>query len=153
MELNKIHFSQNLPVSFEEEIQELFFFHPDQKNYRKRILKSIEKYGVPELIKRSEGVSIYLKGNTDIQQTLFVQRNSNIGSLIAIVILIKKENQINIAHFVLKKTKNQIENEQTYNEVFYGLTRMLSHIKGIDTIGLAYSETKISIKKLTYYLA
>ncbi len=35
MELNKIHFSQYLPVSFEEEIQVLFFFHTYYTKYRK----------------------------------------------------------------------------------------------------------------------
>lgn len=152
MELTKIHFSQYLPNSFEDEIQELFFFHPDQSTYRKRILKAIDEYGIPELRKVNKGMTILLKGNNEIQQTLFVQRNNSIGSLIAIIILVKNENQLNIAHFVLNKTSNEVENDQNYKEILYSLCKMLGHFKEIDSIGLAYSKKKISIKKLTHYL-
>jgi hypothetical protein len=152
MESGKVHFTQYMNSSFEEEIQNLFFFHPDQKTYKKRILQSIIKFGKPELIHHESGLTFRLVGNLDSHQTLFVHSKQGDSILLGIVIWVKTENTMNLAHLLLNKSFTPSENEYNFREIMLGLIKMSSFFKGIDSIGLVYTNKKIPLIKLGTYL-
>lgn len=150
-ELSTLHFSQFLPLSMEDAIQDLFYFHPDQRKYNGRILSAISQHGKPELVSSEAGLTFQLSNNLNPQQTLFVHRKQPNSGLIAIVIWVKQESTMNLAHLVLNKSFTLEENEQNFKEIILGLKKMSSIFKGIDAIGLAYSKKKLPLTKIAAY--
>lgn len=135
----------------EDVVQDLFYFHADQGRLKKRILQSIELFGKPELIMHERGLSFQLFNNLNPQQTLFAHHKSDIGKLIAIIIWVKNENTMHLAHLVLNKTFSNYENEQNLKKILLGLKKMSSYFKGIENIGLAYSNKKLPLIKIESY--
>jgi hypothetical protein len=152
MTSGNIHFTQYMDPSYEEEIQNLFFFHPDQINYKRRILRAILKYGKPELVIHKSGLTFQLVGNTESHQTLFVHSKQGHSILLGIVIWVKTENIMNLAHLLINKSQNQSENEHNFKDIMLGLIKMSGFIKGIDSIGLVYTNKKIPLIKLATYI-
>jgi hypothetical protein len=152
MTSGNIHFTQYLDLTYEEEIQSLLFFHPDQINYKRRILRAISKYGKSELVIHKSGLPFQLGGNKESHQTLFIHSKQVHSILLGIVIWVKTENIMNLAHLLINKSQNQSENEQNFNDIMLGLIKMSGFIKGIDSIGLVYTNKKIPLIKLATYI-
>jgi hypothetical protein len=151
METNHLYFCEKINNSYEEEIQNLFFFHMDQSKYKRRILKAISKYGKPELVKKGTDLTFYLCGNTNPQQTFFVLSNIDKPIVLAIVIWVKIGTTINLAHFVLNKSVPNSNIGINFDNVMVALTKMIGFYKGIDSVGLAYSERKVEVSRLANY--
>jgi hypothetical protein len=64
-------FSAFISISYLEDLNEILYFNPYQKNYRNRIISAIKECGKPEIIVENDLITVRL--NKDhFQQTLFV---------------------------------------------------------------------------------
>ncbi|MDP3928532.1 MAG: hypothetical protein Q8R57_05880 [Bacteroidota bacterium] len=131
-----------------EDLQQLFFFHPNQKKYRKQIVLAIEKYGKPEIKMEENRVSIWLANLAINQQSIMVFDKLNPHKILAVLIYVKEGQLIKIIHIAIQSDLNEIYHEgdvAVLTEIMTMFKAMVSKMKEVTLIQFEYSKLQIAI--------
>ncbi|MCG9881077.1 MAG: hypothetical protein MH472_10810 [Bacteroidia bacterium] len=131
-----------------EDLQQLFFFHPNQKKYRKQIVSAIEKYGKPEIKMEENKVSIWLANLAINQQSIMVFDKLNPHKILAVLIYVKEGQLIKIIHIAIQSDLNEIYHEAdlaVLTEIMELFKAMVSKMKEVFLIQFEYSKLQIAI--------
>ena len=105
---SNIFFQSYVRPELLEDLQQLFFFHPNQKKYIKQIVLAIEKYCKPEIKMEENRVSIWLANLAINQQSIMVFDKLNLHKILAVLIYVKKYQLIKNIDMALQPDLNEI---------------------------------------------
>jgi len=145
---SNIFFQSYVRPELLEDLQQLFFFHPNQKKYRKQIVSAIEKYGKPEIKMEENKVSIWLANLAINQQSIMVFDKLNPHKILAVLIYVKEDQLIKIIHMAIQSDLNEIYHEAdmaVLTEIMELFKAMVSKMKEVTLIQFEYSKLQIAI--------
>lgn len=145
---SNIFFQSYVRPELLEDLQQLFFFHPNQKKYRKQIVSAIEKYGKPEIKMEENKVSIWLANLAINQQSIMVFDKLNPHKILAVLIYVKEGQLIKIIHIAIQSDLNEIYHEAdlaVLTEIMELFKAMVSKMKEVFLIQFEYSKLQIAI--------
>ena len=132
-----IHFASKLSDKYVSNLEELFFFHPAQSRYKRRLLEINQRYGLPEIIK--EGYFVSIKALNSNTQCLFMVNEDTV--LGALVYIRESRDTINVIHFVTRKLTIQCSGSKLMGLSDYFLKiflRNMRSIKGVKWLNILY---------------
>lgn len=145
----QIRVTSLLDSRFHDALEALLFFNPQQGNWRRRIVASVEKYGNPMLVERHGGLRIEMPGAPD-SQTLYALAESSRFAELAGLLSFNRNNdsEFEILHLAVR-FEYTIAGGMDENSVAFLLVRELRHIarqvKGIQAIRLPYQRGKATV--------
>lgn len=146
----ELSFAAFINKRYLDDLHEILFFNPYQKNYRNKIILAIEECGKPEIIEENDLITVRL--NKDhFQQTLFVVEKSEEKKLLALIVY-KKENEvieiIQLAFSPFCKELFLHKNISVFEATIFQFATMISSIKDVKFIKFYYKSMVLSIDKI-----
>jgi uncharacterized protein (DUF4415 family) len=141
----------SISIQAAEELQDVFFFNSNQKRYRAKIVKTINKYGKPKVVVENNQITIRLDSDNLNQQTLFVVDKSNNNLLIGVLLYVKENDTINIIHLALNEAHQEYLNNYGYsvfNLIINQFAKMLRNIKDIKFVKFQYNSLVVELEKI-----
>lgn len=145
----------SISIQAAEELQDVFFFNSNQKRYRTKIVKTINKYGKPKVVVENNQITIRLDSDNLNQQTLFVVDKSNNNLLIGVLLYVKENDTINIIHLALNEVHQEYLNKYGYsvfNLIINQFAKMLRNIKDIKFVKFQYNSLVVELEKISELL-
>lgn len=142
----------SISIQANEELQDVFFFNSNQKRYRTKIVKTIDKYGKPKVVVENNQITIRLDSDNLNQQTLFVIDKSKNNMLIGVLLYVKENDTINIIHLALNEAHQKYLNNNGYsvfNLIINQFAIMLRNIKDIKFVKFQYNSIVIELEKIS----
>ena len=125
------------------ELETLFFFHPHQERFRESIVDTVERDGMPRIVKANGGLRIELAGRGDVQTLYAMLEKAVTHELVGAVVYARNaENELAIRHIVVKHDYTvggaRAEFEVTF-QLINELRRAAQRIGGVRGVRLAYN--------------
>lgn len=145
----KIRITSLLGADFLNELEQLLFFNPQQGNWRRRIVSSVERLGNPRLVERQGGLRVEMPGAPDSQTLYALAESSRIAELAGLLTFNRNnDSEFEILHLAVR-FEYSIAGGMDENSVAFRLVGELRHIarqvKGIQAIRLPYQRGKVSV--------
>ena len=145
----KLSFVSQLPRSFFDELNSLFFFNPNQGLYTGEIVRSIETYGVPKIIVEGENLRLIIGDGTNAQALFGLLHKEGETVLCGVIAYTRtRPETLELIHVALKEEYALFGAEGGQGL----LVRMMSEMKGIArkirgvrAIYVSYAHREISI--------
>ena len=139
-------FSSKIKAEYEEELKYLLYFNPQQNKVVSGIEASIEKYGIPRIIKTDIFLNIAV-GNLKDVQSIFAFDTARKGlPLIGIMIYYREsENILTLLHIAVKEEYSLNSSSCKYSltiEMIEELKNIARKLKKINTIIIYYKKDK-----------
>lgn len=128
------------------ELEQLFFFNPDQERMRSGIRAAVEHYGRPQIVFRQKSLRIAL-GNAPEAQTLFALQDRFLRPRLAgcVVYLREHLDQLAVAHLAVAPDLVLASGNQSIPLAVELLTQVIQiarQIRGITRVTLPYGSSK-----------
>jgi len=148
----KLYFTSVLNPNKKGELDNLLFFNEKQSVVVKKILRSIEEYGLPKTIIEDDKIRIIVGENKYVQNLFLLKKYETEDELIAAVIYIRDSNtNITVLHISVKPdhTMNSGYSKQIIAlKMIEELKHILSKIKGIKTLTIFYEIDRSGIIRI-----
>ena len=141
---DQIQFSSKLDIKYLDDLEELFFFHPNQSEYEEKLVEINARYGIPEIVQEAGFVGIKVGG---ISQSFLMHDDNRV--LGVIIYTRESKNSIIILHIVVQEGMVLLKGELQAPLPNYLLAKFkdnMANIKGLDYIQVLYRDScKIKI--------
>jgi len=137
-------FAPTLAANQRGALEHLLYFNVNQQRVRRGIEKSIESYGVPEIVEKDGALSVRV-GTMESVETLFAISEFGHPLGIAVFARLASPERFVVLHVgVLPKLRSSSDiNAQALLELIHEVHRIARHRQGIDRIEMAYSQREI----------
>jgi hypothetical protein len=141
--------TSRLHPSHRDELEELFFFHPQQSRFHTQILASIERFGSPEISQSADGLKIRLPKLPESQILYALTEENNEEFLLGTMIFHRPDTRtLEILHIAVHPDLTHSTNGGNSPIVMLlvdELCRIGRRVKGIKLIRLMYARGRIRL--------
>lgn len=146
----ELSFTSQLPSSFFNELNALFFFNPNQALYSSEILHSIETFGVPKIVIDGDNLRLII-GDGSSAQCLFCLLNRNSESVLCGVIAYTRTRPevLNLIHVVVKEEYalfGALGDQRLLTRMLDEVKDVARKIKGVRAIYVVYARREILVE-------
>jgi hypothetical protein len=143
-----VTFKNQLPISFREDLERIFFFNARQSGYSEKIQTSLEKFGLMKIVEKSNFITLEFD-KTNPQCLFALDGESHKGSLLGVVCYDFLNDICEIYHIAVEPecaVSGHFESEMiTYRLV--EKVRKLAIDKNLSKVFLPYSDKFINVKQ------
>ena len=139
-------YKSKIKIIYKKELENLLFFNIEQKRVLPGIEASIEKFGIPKIIKNEDNINIVTGKNQEVQ-SLFALTADNKEELAGVIIFTRvSKSELSVIHMAIK---GDFVIDRSYGNSFLALRmieevkKIASRIKGIEYLTILYSSKKI----------
>ena len=141
-----LRFTSILDKSHRKELENLFFFHPQQARFHGSILDTLERDGMPRIVSNNGGLRIELAGQGEVQTVYAIMENALTRELVgAIVYTRNADNELAVRHIVVKDAYTSGGTKADLDVAYQLITelrRAAQRIGGVRGVRLAYNHRK-----------
>ncbi|MGA2865734.1 MAG: hypothetical protein ABSF95_14775 [Verrucomicrobiota bacterium] len=140
VQLSEIHLHSSIPLSYRQEVEDLFFFNPKQGSVRDRVRQHVDQYGAPTLCDQ-EGLLTLKLGKVDHAQTLFMLMGSNRAKLLGLLLYVREGDCLRVLYLALKPAYTLTWQDSCFiiSHVLRSLKETARRIKGVNSIQFSVS--------------
>lgn len=141
-------FAEHLPESMRFQLEALLFFNAGQHHLRREIEATIERYGVPEILRTPQGLTVELKGSPDAQALFAIQHSDGKQRPVGFILYVRDHTErLTVLHVGVAPDH--------VSGAIYGsqrvLSRLLNQIRfkarntGVRSVSIAYHGTQVRL--------
>jgi hypothetical protein len=140
VQLSEIHLHSSLPLSYRQEVEDLFFFNPKQGLVRDRVRQHVDQYGAPRLSIQESQLTLQL-GKVDQAQTLFILMGGNRAKLLGLLLYVREGDCLRVLYLALKPAYTLTWQDSCFiiSHVLRSLKETARRIKGVSSIQFSVS--------------
>ncbi len=137
-------YRSRIPLRYRNDLERLFFFHPEQARHRERIELAVERYSVPTIHIAGDTVALSFQ-KKGIGQALHLLSDAGPDArLLGALLYVRDEPQrISLVHLALR---NAVRNRpEAVARLFSDLIAILRRIRGVRELFVFYSGTRLRV--------
>jgi hypothetical protein len=140
VKLSEVHLHSSIPVSYRQEIEDLFFFNPKQPLVRDRVREHVDQYGTPSLCTQEGRLTMKL-GKVDHAQTLFIMMGDNQAQVLGVLLYVREGFCLRVLYIALKPayTLTWQDSGLIMSHLVRSLKETARRIRGVNSIQFAVS--------------
>lgn len=140
---SKITFTSVLGLEYGEDLEDLMFFNPQQKEASSRIDHVINEYGVPSIVVDNDRLRIQVEGLAECQTLYALDCSAEKPVLAGVMVYVRSDwENIVLLHIAVKEDYSRMgkfADQMLVLKMTTQLRRIARRIKGIRSITLKYS--------------
>lgn len=137
-----IKFESSISIDFYDKLNELLFFNENQNIYRGSIENAIESYGIPQIIKVKEKVTIQLSDNIETHNLFLMDNESQKQTLLGVAIFIRETaTTATLLHIAMNESSSDLT-----LILIMKVKEYLKNIKGMEKLNIYYLDRISSLR-------
>jgi hypothetical protein len=146
--MRKLVVTSTLDSSYREAVEDLVYFNPQQTRFRSHIVRSLERYGTPEVCTGNEFLRIRTDHYPDAQ-TLYALDEEGASPALAGVVVFVRESEESIAivqvavHEDYASTGGYAD-EMLVMRLVTAVREAAARIRGVQRVSLAYASGRVA---------
>jgi hypothetical protein len=147
--------TSRLHSSHRDELEKMFYFHPQQSRFSDQILASVEQFGSPQISVSPDGLKFRLPKLPDSQTLYVVTEGTNAELLVGAMVFHRPDARtLEILHIAVHSDLTYSTNEGNSPIVMLlvkEICRIGRRVKGIESIRLMYGRGQIQLRDSTTF--
>jgi len=145
----ELRFVSQLPKSFFDELNSLFFFNPNQALYAVEIIHSIETFGTPKIIVEGDNLRLVIGDGNNVQALFGLLNRGNEITLCGVIAYTRTRTEIiDLIHVALKEEYSLFGAQGSLRLLIIMMAEMKKiarKIRGVRAIYVTYAHREITI--------
>ncbi|MGO8700483.1 MAG: hypothetical protein ACLQVY_22570 [Limisphaerales bacterium] len=143
----KYQVSSTLPAADRAALERLFFFNENQARLRDSVVRAVEGYGGPKIVRR-EGMLRLVLPRIENAQTLYFRTNEFNPLLVGVVVYVREERNLKVLFWALRPdcTCESQPGQYLLLEIVETLKDVGSRIVGVDGIAFEFGSREYKLR-------
>lgn len=139
-------YRSRIPIRYRNDLERLFFFHPEQARHRVRIELAVEYYSVPVIDTAGDTVALSFR-RKEVGQALHLLSDAGAGARLlgALLYVRDKPERISVVHLALRSSVRT--RPEAVARLFSDLSAIFSRIRGVQELYVFYSGTRLRVTR------
>ena len=142
--LDRWVYRSRIPIRYRNDLERLFFFHPEQARHRERIESAVEQYSVPVIDTSGDTVALSFR-TKEVGQALHLLSDAGTEARLlgALLYVRDKPERITVVHLALRSSVRT--RPEAVARLFSDLRAVFSRIRGVRELYVFYSGTRLRV--------